>query len=59
MSEKKGRWIEVAYDSGYHRCTACNRHICEWELLETEKGGDNSLPDYCPNCGAYMKEGKK
>ena len=44
---KHGRWIE---DFVEYECSVCGGRISDSTLA------DNSKPNYCPNCGADMRE---
>lgn len=46
-----GRWVHV--DDAEYKCNQCKKHVCFDELI------DRSVPayNYCPNCGASMKDG--
>lgn len=53
-----GRWL---YDSGSGKyfCSACDEYALSFKK-DTLYGGDLyevCLTDYCPNCGALMKDG--
>lgn len=53
QSERKtGRWILWNYPGEEcARCSACGE---EYDQMDLYIGG-NDYPNYCPNCGAYMK----
>ena len=46
---EKGEWIDHECDSEFYRCSKC--HIC-WTKGEV----DNCNMNFCPNCGADMRE---
>jgi hypothetical protein len=49
-----GRWIRVDNGRGGHRCSMCD------EYAPSYQSGNEYLSNYCPNCGARMKqEGEK
>lgn len=43
-----GEWI---IDGHHIRCNRCNKYICN-----TDREGDVIPDNFCPNCGAKMKE---
>ena len=45
---KKGKWM---HDGHHIRCTECGVYVCE-----TDREGDTIPRNYCPNCGADMRE---
>ena len=52
QSERKtGRWIPVTNGRGGHECDLCHNYAPAWQT------GEERLTDFCPNCGAYMREG--
>ena len=48
---KTGRWISVTNGRGGHECDLCHNYAPAWQT------GEEHLTDFCPNCGAYMREG--
>lgn len=48
---KTGRWISVTNGRGGHECDLCHNYAPSWQT------GEEHLTDFCPNCGAYMREG--
>lgn len=45
---KKGRWIK----DGHHiQCDSCGMWMCD-----TDREGDAIPKEFCPNCGADMRE---
>ena len=48
---KTGRWISVTNGRGGHECDLCHNYAPAWQT------GEERLTDFCPNCGAYMREG--
>lgn len=46
---RKGRWANGAFGYGHYWCTACQKEV--WS--EEEK------TNFCPNCGADMREENK
>jgi len=48
---KTGRWIPVTNGRGGHECDLCHNYAPSWQT------GEEHLTDFCPNCGAYMREG--
>ena len=45
---KKGKWIR----DGHHiRCDQCGMYMCD-----TDREGDRIPTEFCPNCGADMRE---
>ena len=45
---KRGKWIR----DGHHiRCDQCGMYICD-----TDREGDRIPTEFCPNCGADMRE---
>ena len=56
LERKKGRWTKKAeYLDTPTVCTLCGHEYVEYvEGWEWEDTGD--LPNYCPNCGADMRE---
>ena len=48
-NREKGEWIDHECDSEFYRCSKC--HIC-WTKGEV----DNCNMNFCPNCGADMRE---
>lgn len=48
---KKGRWKRRLVDSGFNADWHCSE--CGWETAIEEHGYN-----YCPNCGADMREGQ-
>ena len=56
--QKMGHWEYLQYDKpsiGNWHCSKCGRIVF---LLKSQKSGENPLYDYCPWCGAKMKEGE-
>ena len=53
---KMGKWISTddGWDGEYFVCSVCG---CPWTLIEGSPE-DNGM-NFCPNCGAYMREGEK
>lgn len=51
--ERKGKWIKV--DHGYSYWYECSE--CGCEPLRSKWNGREVFSDFCPNCGADMKEG--
>jgi hypothetical protein len=52
---RKGQWIGTEYDGYADSCPVYNVFectCCGWE----HDGEEDTLTDYCPNCGAKMKE---
>lgn len=47
---KTGRWILVTNGRGGHECDLCHNYAPAWQT------GEERLTDFCPNCGAYMRE---
>lgn len=45
---KKGKWM---HDGHHIRCTECGVYVCE-----TDREGDAIPRNYCPSCGADMRE---
>ena len=53
IEPKRGEWIRAIndYDQAYHNyCSLCR----EWNGMDVE--GWNWTPNFCPNCGADMRE---
>lgn len=50
---KKGKWIKV--DNGYSYWYECSE--CGCEPLRSKWNGREVFSDFCPNCGADMREG--
>ena len=50
---KKGKWIPVTNGRGGHECSLCHSYAPSFQA------GDEWLTDYCPCCGADMREGDK
>lgn len=48
---KKGKWIPVTNGRGGHECDLCHNYAPAWQT------GEERLTDFCPNCGADMREG--
>lgn len=48
---KTGRWVSVTNGRGGHECDLCHNYAPAWQT------GEERLTDFCPNCGAYMREG--
>ena len=50
-----GRWIEKEelYFDVMYDCSACGESFCF-----IEGNPSNNLYNYCPNCGAHMKDGE-
>ena len=45
---KRGKWIR----DGHHiRCDQCGMYMCD-----TDREGDRIPTEFCPNCGADMRE---
>lgn len=52
---RKGQWIGTEYDGYADGCPVYDVFectCCGWE----HNGEEDTLTDYCPNCGAKMKE---
>lgn len=52
---RKGQWIGTEYDGYADGCPVYDTFECSecgWE----HDGEEDTLTDYCPNCGAKMKE---
>ena len=55
LRRRKGQWIGTEYDGfadGYPIYDVFECTCCGWE----HNGEEDTLTDYCPNCGAKMKE---
>ena len=47
---KEGKWIEVKSTRGGHECSKCHKYAPSYQ------NGIELLSNYCPNCGADMRE---
>ena len=56
---KRGRWIYGEDNPGTGRdgwfCSECE-HFEMWDYSADMKSAELNLPNYCPNCGADMRE---
>ena len=56
---KRGRWIYGEDNLGTGRdgwfCSECG-HFEMWDYSADMKSAELNLPNYCPNCGADMRE---
>ena len=56
---KKGKWIPFEYgDDTWHKCTACgvaDNYISIVQRPNGKTGRLESVRNFCPNCGAYMR----
>ena len=56
---KRGRWIYGEDNSGTGRdgwfCSECG-HFEMWDYSADMKSAELNLPNYCPSCGADMRE---
>ena len=52
VEAKRGRWERLNYVAGWARCSNCES---TWELSKI----DAFNMDFCPNCGADMREEEK
>ena len=51
-SSRKGHWIATEYHR--YRCPICReKGMSDWDNIHDKK------TDFCPNCGACMKEGSE
>ena len=49
--QKNGKWVK----DGHHiQCNQCGINICD-----KDREGDVLPKNFCPNCGAKMKEGRE
>lgn len=51
---KEGEWIGIEYDGYADGCPVYDVWECS-ECGEEHNGEEDTLPNYCPNCGARMK----
>lgn len=50
---KRGKWIPVTNGRGGHECSECHDYAPSYQV------GMEYLANYCPNCGADMREPKQ
>lgn len=50
---KHGRWIPTEYDSYADGAPVCDKWECS-ECGHEHSGEEDTLPSFCPNCGAEM-----
>lgn len=59
VERKRGEWVDVVYDPVWKKmkatCTSC---LCRGEVRAKRNGCGFAVPDsdFCPNCGADMRE---
>lgn len=53
VERKVGRWVYSSNGTGW-RCSECNAQAPFWCMASTQ-----NLSNYCPNCGADMRESPK
>ena len=46
----RGKWIPVTNGRGGHECSECHDYAPSYQV------GSEHLANYCPNCGADMRE---
>ena len=58
VEPKHGEWINEDYGIGecFAECSECGEET-NGNAKDTGFGYDYSFPNFCPNCGARMKEG--
>ena len=56
--DENGEWKQdIEYGRIYHCvCSVCNKDVDDY-ISGSENWWLNSLPNFCPNCGADMREG--
>ena len=54
----EGYWVGIEYDSFADGCPVYDVWECS-ECGEEHKGEKDTLPNFCPNCGADMRVQKK
>lgn len=50
IQPKRGRWTTVTNGRGGHECDQCHNYAPSYQT------GEEHLSDFCPNCGADMRE---
>ena len=50
IEPKRGRWIPVTNGRGGYECDQCH------EYAPSYQNGDEHLSNFCPNCGADIRE---
>ena len=50
IQPKRGRWIPVTNGRSGHECDQCHNYAPSYQT------GEEHLSDFCPSCGADMRE---
>lgn len=55
---KRGKWVDTKSD--HYKCSCCGERAAFWYNEENSSGWEKDmsewLSDFCPNCGADMRE---
>ena len=51
---RRGRWISYGSDTAYTKYYRCS--LCDYEIAGYAESNDLIKYNYCPNCGADMRE---